>query len=71
MGDTVPVWPGPEFSTSAKWRSCWGAAGATPTCCDHREIRSIKLGRLMRVPADALSEFIDRKLRYADRHGAR
>jgi excisionase family DNA binding protein len=35
------------------------------------EIRSLKLGRLMRVPADAVSEFIDRKLREADRHGAR
>ena len=35
------------------------------------EIRSLKLGRLMRVPAEAVSEFIDRKLREADRHGAR
>jgi excisionase family DNA binding protein len=35
------------------------------------EVRSLKLGRLMRVPADAVSEFIDRKLREADRHGAR
>jgi excisionase family DNA binding protein len=35
------------------------------------EIRSIKLGRLMRVPVEAVSEFIDRKLREAELHGTR
>jgi excisionase family DNA binding protein len=35
------------------------------------EIRSLKVGKLTRVPLDAVSEFIDRKLREADGRGRR
>jgi excisionase family DNA binding protein len=124
MGDTVPVWPGPEWdellaevleqSGSETWptsdwemreAAAWGYSavpepasrrGAPSTGAGERrlldirqvaellgcsrsyayvlvttgEIRSLKLGRLMRVPAEAVSEFIDRKLRETDRQGA-
>jgi excisionase family DNA binding protein len=123
MGDTVPVWPGPEWDEllaevleqsdpetwpTSDWEmreaAAWGYS-AVPEPASRRgastgagerglldirqvaellgcsrsyayvlvttaEIRSIKLGRLMRVPAEAVSEFIDRKLREADRQGA-
>jgi excisionase family DNA binding protein len=36
-----------------------------------RQIRSLKVGKLTRVPLDAVSEFIDRKLREADGRGRR
>jgi excisionase family DNA binding protein len=34
-----------------------------------RQIRSLKVGKLTRIPLDAVSEFIDRKLREADERG--